>query len=460
MDIPADLPVDECARNAGMRPEPRKGPGRTGKSEGGLLMPPQRAVLDGGNVLDQLADPANRDDPYPILHRLRETDPVHRTSAGFHLLTRYADTAWVLQHSGTALRGSDEQTVRTWYAGADRHRSRALFLGTLMMKDPPDHSRLRRPLNRAFRAWSAGRVRRRTAEITARLLDAVAEPLRDGAPVDLHTALSLPLNTELISDFLGVPAEDSERLSALAAGVYPATMPLPYASPDSLDELFAAADRSSAELEEYLAGLFEQRRREPRDDVISALLHAGDGEAAPLGQEELVAMVWVLWTAGVATAAGGIDQCVRAMLLHPGHRHWLSGDPDAAGAFAAEALRLYGSSMFSGIIRLAVRDLDFQGVTVPAGSDVRPSIAAANRDPAVFPDPDRFDPARKECLALTYGAGIHYCVGAAMARLELATVLPALHARFPTLVAAGPPVWQTGITTRLLRALPVTVEQP
>lgn len=416
-------------------------------------------TLDATDFLELLSRPEVRSDPYPVLHRLREQDPVHRTSAGFYLLTRHADVLWAMRRTGKVFRGPSAEDIRAQFPDVARHRSRALFLNSLSMKNPPEHTRLRALLSRDFTPTRVAGLTGRISEITEQLLDAIEEPLRDKEIVDIHSALSVPLGTRVFAELLGVPDAERDHLAELVTGIYPATMPLPQQAVLSRDRMLDEADACSAQLEEYLLALFARRRRNPQDDLISDLVSRHHNDPDQLSDLDLISMVWILWVTGVETSGGGLDQGVRAMLNHPGELRWLRGGPDSAQAFGEEALRCYGSSLFAGIVRIATEDVELPtGHLIPAGSDVRPSTAAANRDPAVFPDPDRFDPARDQRATISFGAGMHYCPGTAMSRLTLRIALSALHTRFPDLVAAGDPVWHDRVSTRLLHALPVAVD--
>lgn len=400
------------------------------------------------DVLARLAEPGTRRDPYPLLHLLRDREPVHQTTAGFYLLTRHADVVWTMGGTGRVFRGPVPAQLAERYPDAVRHPSRRLFFATLAMKDPPEHTRLRALVTGALDTARVAGLRHRVDAISDRLLDALATPLRDGEVVDLHAALTVPLSTHVFGELVGVPEADRAWLGGLVTNIYIAAVPMADERIASYVERFAVADEQTAQLTGYFRDMFARRRRRPGDDLVSAL-------AGRLDDDELLAMVWILWVAGVDTAAGGLDHCVRALLHHRDQAHRVH--LETAG-FCEEALRLYGSSLFAGVVRIATRDVRFGDVTVPEGADVRPSTAAANRDPAVFTDPDRFDPGRPHGRVLSFGHGIRLCPGADLSRVEMVTCLPRLHTRFPNLVAAGEPTWHDGVSTRLLRRLPAALE--
>ena len=407
------------------------------------------------DLLARLAEPAVRRDPYPLLHWLRRHDPVHRTSAGFYLLTRHADVMWTQHRTGEVFLGPNREQLATQYPEAERHRSQLMFLNSLVLQDPPEHTRLRRSVTAALRSIGVKALLPAINRICERLLDTIAEPLHDHEVVDLHTQLSMPMSATVFAELLGIPSADVDWLAGLTADLHTATQPLADESVASLEVRYSVADACTAELTDYLEELFEQRRRSPRDDLTSALVASRDTTVEQLDDDELTAMVWVLWIAGVEAAAGGIDQGLRAALIHRDQSHWLRGTPDDVGAFGEEALRLYASPLAAAVVRIATRDVRYGDVTVPAGSDVRVCIAAANRDPEVFADPDRFDPSRSQQSALTWGRGMRHCLGIHLARAEMRAALPQCLARFPDLVPAGEPVWHDGAAGRTLHSLPV-----
>lgn len=407
---------------------------------------PTGTAAPGADALVRLLEPEHRANPYPYLARLRADDPVHRTTSGSYLLSRHADVSRVLQESGTAFLSPDRSMLEARYPRALRHRSVRIFASSIALTNPPEHTRLRKVLSREFTAARVEALRPAIAAACDALLDAVAEPLADGETVDLHRTVAEPLSVATIADLLGVPPADRAWLSSLVESVLTAH---PEASEDVLD----AADTHCADLEDYLSALITERRERPRDDLITAL--AGNGA---LEEGELVPMIWALWCAGFKTSAGGIDNGVLALLGNPDRAGYLEGDQAGVTAFVNETLRHDPPTTITPFLRFAVRDAEFPGGTVPAGSSVRLLLGAANRDPDVFPDPDRFDPGRDTRASLAFAGGIHFCVGAALARTELGVSLPRIHARFPRLTAAGEPVWSEAVFHHMVRELPVAVD--
>jgi len=393
-----------------------------------------------------------RRDPHPFLRWLREHEPVHRTTAGFYLVSRHADAEWLLRNTGTVFRGLDSDQVAAAFPQAQQHPSLALVVNSIATRNPPEHTRLRRRVAAGFTPRQVSELRAAIYRHCEDLLDAVAEPLRDGATIDLHDTLSEPLTVQVISAMLGVPEADRRWLAGMVLGIA-------NGFGKASEELLRHADDCVRMLDGYFATLIGQRRREPRADLISALSH---GQAGPdaLTDGEVIGLLGSLWVAGFGSTAAGIDMGALCMMAYPDQCRWLDGDPDRAAAFADEVLRHTGGPLFyTAIPRLAARDVELSGVPIAAGSDVRPLLAAANRDPAVFPEPDRFDPSRDNRRALAYGAGIHYCLGAFLAREEMAIALSGLRRRFPTLAPASEPTWNSHGNARVPLAVPVALER-
>jgi cytochrome P450 len=208
---------------------------------------------------------------------------------------------------------------------------------------------------------------------------------------------------------------------------------------------------------DYFRELAAARRRDPGADLISTLVRAPEPDR--LADDELVNLIWLLWLAGTDANAVCLDHCVWSVLAFPDQCHWLRGDFARAVAFVDEVLRRTAPVMFSPLPRLAVREFELDGVTYPAGTDIRPMFMAANRDPAAFPDPDRFDPSRdNNRQMLTFSGGIHHCLGVFLARTALATATAQLHHRFPGLVGLAEPRWGGLAVEATTRAVPVRLD--
>lgn len=395
------------------------------------------------DVLKTFSTPEFRRDPYPFLRWLRENEPVHQTSAGFYLVTRHADAALVQKGTGGLFRSPDRARIAEQYAGALRHPSMAFRLDAMLLKNPPEHTRLRRLVARDFTPKRVAGLTGRIGELCDDLLDDIAEPLRRGEVVDLHTRLSAQLTLSVIAELIGVPESDRGWLA-------PAVTDFVAALGSMSEDLLAVADQHTTMLQEYFHKLIDDRRRNPASDLVSALAQ-GD-ESDRLTDDEVVSMLLTLWIAGFETTAAGIDHAVLAMINNPGQRHWITED-----AFTDEVLRHSGPGLFTPVPRIATEPVLLSGIVLPAGSDVRPMFAAANRDPDAFPDPDVFDPSRDTSAALAFGHGIHHCLGMFLARAEIRVALTRLHARFPDLTLAGEPTWGTALPMHAPCAVPVAL---
>ncbi len=397
------------------------------------------------DVLAQFASPDFRRDPYPFLKWLRDNESVHRTSRGFYLVSRHADAVAVQHGTGTVFRSPDRDRLAEQLPSALEHPSMTFRLDAMLLKNPPEHTRLRRAVARAFTPKRVAGLHERISELCEDRLDAVAGPLHDGAVVDLHAELSSALTVRVIGELVGVPESDHGWLAPVVTDFVAALGGMS-------ESMLATADEHTELLRKYFHELIAERRRTPRPDLLSALV-ATDGER--LTDDEVVSMLLTLWIAGFETTAAGIDHGVLALIDHPDQRGWLTRD---AAAFTGEVLRYSGPGLFTPVPRIATTSVELSGITLPAGSDVRPVFAAANRDPAVFADPDRFDPARDTSASLAFGHGIHHCLGAFLGRAEIRIALTGLHTRFPALALGGQPEWGTALPMHAPTALPVVLE--
>jgi cytochrome P450 len=343
----------------------------------------------------------------PVLRELQARGPVHpiRTAVGdpAWLVTGYAQVRALLDDDRLGRAHADPAT-------AARTGESALFGGPLgdVATEHADHGRMRALLQPHFAPARMRELRPRVEELTDRFLDELAE---HGPPADLHAALALPLPIAVICELLGVPFEDRARFREWTR-----------AAADVRDR--ARSARGLGDLFGYGRELVARKRREPGDDVISRLIDEGlgDAEAAGLGM--------VLLFAGHETTAVAIGTGVVRLLADPAQWRALRDDPALIGAAVDEVLRTQGTGG-SGVPRYARTDVEIAGVTVRAGELVLLDTGAANRDDAVFTDPDAFDVGRRAPGHLTFGHGARYCIGAPLARIELQAVLSRLLPRFP-----------------------------
>ncbi|QUQ63509.1 cytochrome P450 [Kutzneria sp. CA-103260] len=400
------------------------------------------------DVLARALDDDIRDDPYPYLAWLRENHPVHQGPAGFYLVATHADCLAVTANA-ERFRGPHEHEIPELFPLASRYSAVAMLVDALAMKNPPAHSRLRRLYNRDFTARHVDKMRADTALRCAQILDDVEAPLRDGEAVDAYERITRLLPQAVLADLLGLPESDRgwlfDRFLAVLSTFVPGVTV----------EMLDAAQKASDEVRDYMVDLIDLRRRTPAEGLLSDWVQVHHNDPDTFSYPELLSMLWGLVAGGVDTTASALSNGVLAMLRHPEHNSWLLDD---ARAYANEVLRHESPSFVAGIPRFAVADTELSGVLIPAGSDVRTLLGAANRDPAVFPDPDRFDPARDTAKSLSFGRGIHFCLGANVALQELTTLLPALHQRFPALRLADRPRWRRSLPVRAIEKLPVALD--
>jgi cytochrome P450 len=313
----------------------------------------------------------------------------------------------------------------------------------MLSRDPPDHTRLRRLVSKAFTPRMVELLRPRVQAIADALLDAVA----DRGEMDLIDDYAFPLPITVIAEMLGVPPADRDQFRAWSDTLVAAVPPMP-AGPE--------ATEAAEGLRRYLEALFEERRRAPAEDLSTGLLQAEEA-GDRLSKEELQGMMYLLLVAGYETTANLIGSGVLALLQHPDQLAALRGDPALLPSAVEELLR-FCAPVATSTLRYAADDVALGGVVIPKGDMVLVVITAANRDPVRFPFPDALDITRADNKHLAFGHGIHYCLGAPLARLEGEIALGTLLRRMPDLrlsVAPGALTWRPSLVLRGLTKLPV-----
>lgn len=391
-------------------------------------------------------------DPYTYLAGLREADPVHWNSRyKSWVLTRHEDV-------GTAMTDPRFSSDRIAPVIA-RERAKArpdldlvetleLLDGWLVFRDPPEHTRFRRLVHKAFSPRIIASMRGEVERVADRLLDEVEQKAKAGEVVDLIREVAYPLPAIVIASMLGVPPGDRDRfkdwsddISALVFG--------------ALDDpgRHARARAGMGELVTYISALLDRVREEPGEDLASALVQARDGDES-LTDEELVAMCVNLLFGGHETTTNLIANSVLALVRHPDQADLLREDPSLAGKAVEELLRYDGPA--KAVVRIAAEDMELGGRSIRAGDRLFVMLAGANHDPAIFDEPDALDIQRKKGSHLAFGVGVHYCLGATLARLEGTIVIPRIITRFPELRLADEALqWDAVILTRGLQRLPV-----
>lgn len=395
--------------------------------------------------LSCLAQPEGMADPHPVLHRLRAEAPVHRDSflQGW-AVTRYADClAWLPDPRLRAFRSMSPERVDALGLSALAPYYRVIQT-ELFFQDPPQHTRLRRLLGGAFSPQRVERMRASIQDLIEALIDAVAA----SGSMDIVRDLAHPLPARVIARMLGIPDEDVPRFRGWADDA----APLINVTPPPAAEVPRLA-QSGREYTEYFRALIAERRARPRDDLLSAMVFAEDA-SVQLTEDELIGNAFGLLFAGHETSSGLIACGLLALLRAPAELARLRADPALAPSAVEELLRHQTPAIFTA--RLAGEDLDIAGQRVPRGEPVYLMLAAANRDPEQFPDPDRLDVGRANNRHLAFGHSHHFCLGSHLARLELQGVLEAVLRRLPGLrLGDAPPEWAQSFPMRTLRSLPV-----
>jgi len=381
-------------------------------------------------------------DPLGFFARLRESRPVAPVPMPAYgrawIVTRYADVRAVLTDPRLA------RDVHRWPGGGRSRPSEATGVYAHMLHaDPPDHTRMRRLVQKAFTPRRAA-LRPRAEEIAAGLLEEIAA---HGDVIDLLDAYARPLPIRVLCELLGIPAADRAWIAATVAAY----------------DQHAEHDRVELELAAYFTQLIAARRAEPGDDLVSALTLVSDnadgagGGTDGLTGEELLSTVFLLVMAGFDTTVNLIASGTLALATHPAEMARLREDPSLLPAAVEELLR-FTSPVNHANDRFTTEDVPVGDVVIPAGQWVFPAISSANRDPAQFPDPDRLDLGRDTSGHVAFGHGVHHCLGAPLARMEAEVALGALLARFPEVSLAVPPEelrWRPTSLINGLESLPV-----
>ncbi len=391
-----------------------------------------RERLESGVAFNPVSDEVAAD-PYAVYRRLRERDPVHRMRlVDAWVLTRYEDADAMLRDH-----------VRF---SAEGRRFHDIGMTTLMEFDPPDHTRLRSLVSRAFTPRAVSRWNERVQEIADRLLDAVADHDR----IDVIAALGYPLPVTVIAEMLGVPADDMDRFEGWSNDI--ARIVEPILTRRQLENVRRAAE----ELFAYFETIVEARRREPRDDILSVLL-AAEEEGDRLTREELLSTMLLILVAGNETTRNLIGNGMLALLRQPDQLQRLRDTPGLLGPAVDELLRYDSPVQLDG--RVVREDLEMGGKRLRAGEKVIALLGAANRDPAAFENPDTLDIGREKKSHLSFGRGIHHCLGASLALMEARIAFRGLLDRFPTIRLAAEPRYRDGIVLRGVESLWIEVEK-
>lgn len=375
-----------------------------------------------------LVDPLNPllpeflEDPYPIFRKMREGAPVcWSEKSKYWMVTSYDDVRAILgdMHYEKQLHKWKQVNplVKLLPDVSPLLKSRSAWM---LNQNPPDHTRLRGLVNRAFTPKMVAEMRPHIQEIADKLIDGLAGK----SEFDLVSEFAFVLPVTVIAEMLGVPKEDREKFKKWSNAMTDTLEPSP-----NLD-LFKKANQANIELFEYLRPLVAQRRREPKNDLISALVQAED-EGSKLTEDELLANCVLILVAGHETTVNLIGNTARCLLQHPDQWEMVKSNPDLVPGAVGEVLRFEGPVQVTR--RLAGEDMELHGKKIKDGDMMVLFMGAANRDPEQFPDPDRFDITRDTKKHLTYGHGIHHCLGSSLADAEGQVALSTIIKRMPDL---------------------------
>lgn len=390
-------------------------------------------------LLTLMVDPSAIADPYPIYRQLRETAPLFQTqTSGTWVISEFENARNLLRDPRC---GSPPDQGSVGPVAIDGSPRREFDRDTVSMLflNPPDHTRIRGLVSRAFTPRRVERLRPEVAAMTDGLLDEL------GGSGDFVNAVAFPLPANVISALVGVPQADRDWLRPLIADLSASLEPV--STPEEIDRAEAAALQARA----YFSDLIKTRRADPQDDLLTGLIQASDGEDR-LSESEVISNVMLIYAAGFETTTQLLSNMVRALVAHPDQQQLLRDDSSLIPAAVEEVLRYEPPVQVDG--RYTFEDVQIGDTTIPAGSATLILLGAANRDPFVCDDPDRFDITRGDTQLLSFGSGIHYCLGAALARLEGQVVLERLLSRYRSWSVSNE-VWRPRITIRGVERLDV-----
>lgn len=390
-------------------------------------------------------------DPYPIFADLRENDPLHRSDLGYWVVSRHEDVRSVLMDREAFGQGDFEENIRLFY-GPDfdviGQRSYKWLSEVFLMQDPPQHTRVRGMVTGAL---NARRVRAMEPRIR-QIADALIDRMLTAESADFIRDFAYELPVRVMCDMLGIEPDDPrlpEVIDAIAQSF------IVFEARALTAEELSTANEQIGILQRFFEDLFEQRIREPRDDLATALVHSG-GQEDSLTHDELVTVAIGLFGAGFETTAHMLGNGILSFNRFPEQWQELVADPEGLAPGTVDETLRYESSLIA-TYRTALADTQVRDCPIEKGSKVLTLIGAGNRDPRVFDNPDQFDISRDAKKHLSFGGGIHFCAGAELARLEGRVAFERLARRMPTLKASDvEPEWREGFLFRGLSRLPVS----
>ncbi len=393
-----------------------------------------------GEIFGAILAPAGKADPYPLYAALHEIGEAAEVMPGLVVAHSYDAVNAMLRDQAFLV--ADAARLDQVWAGWREHPS--LEADSLLNLNGADHARIRSAVAGAFTPRRVNQLTAAVEQVAGGLIAAMTEHGSAGSPVDFMAEFAYQLPVTVICELLGVPEADRAAFRPVARDLVVALEPIE--DPAQL----IPADAAAIWLTDYFTDLVARRRAEPQDDLLSALVVAGG-----LSDVELISNLILLLVAGFETTTNLLGNGLRIILTRPEVESSLRAGQVTAADFVAEVLRY--DAPVQATSRWRPDPGEVGGVPVPPGAQVIALLGAANRDPRRFASPDRFDPARSDGGPLSFGAGAHFCVGAALARMEATVAFPRLLASFPRLAAAGQPVRRTGLVLRGFDQLPVSV---
>jgi cytochrome P450 len=400
--------------------------------------------MDATEILATLLTPAGLADPYPLYAALHEIgDTIAADSVV--LVPGYEVASAVLRNP--LFRVADAATFDEIWPGWRDHPS--MSADSILTLNQPEHSRIRSLISRAFTQRRVAALEPAIGDMTKDLLDDIADRGAGGSTVEFMHDFAFLLPVTVICELLGIPAADREGFGPLARALVATLEPI------STKEQWRAADSATVQLNEYFTALVADRRADPHDDLVSALTQINDARDGRLSDTELLDNLTLLLVAGFETTANLLGNGLHIVMAEPELGDAVRAGDVGVAAFVEEVLRY--DSPVQVTSRRPSGPSQVGGQRVAPGQEVILMLGAANRDPHRFTEPDSFNPSRPDAGVISFGAGAHFCIGSALARLEASVAFPQILGRFPNLAAAGEPVRKNGLVLRGYESLPVTV---
>lgn len=391
-------------------------------------------------------DPEFRENPYPIYHYLRSVEPIHQSFPGMWVLTRYADAKSVLRDPRFCVEKRQKNIQHKSHSLEHKNFDRLVQAidKWLIFLDPPDHTRLRGLVSKAFSAASIKSLRSQIQQIADELIGKV----RHQGFMDVISDYACPLPCNVIAAILGIPVEDWSKLYHWSDELSRILDPL-----RSMED-YEQMNKVALEFADYLKILIAQRQKSPQHDLLSTLIAVKD-QGNKLSEEEIISVSMLLFFTGEETTVYFITNGMLTLLRHPEQMQQLKAEPALIYNALEEVLRYESPVQFTS--RVATEDVDIDGITIRSGEKVLIALGAVNRDPAQFLDPDRFDITRANNSHLAFADGIHHCLGASLTRIEAEIAINTLIQQLPNLKLLQDKLeWRNKVALRGLKALPLT----